>query len=92
MPQSPATLENRSGPRYVHAFSIRAEWDTNDGIHVVAEGRTEAGGPFEISLLSLTVIGEEGLCAHQEWFSLEQAEEAYRVFDTQSTGKGVICF
>jgi threonine dehydrogenase-like Zn-dependent dehydrogenase len=25
-------------------------------------------------------------------WKLEQAEEAYRVFDTQSTGKGVICF
>ena len=39
MPQSPA-IENRSGPRYVHAFPIRAEWDTKDGVHIIAEGET----------------------------------------------------
>ena len=44
MPQG-SIVENRSGPRYVHAFPIRAEWDTNDGIHVVAEGETENVGP-----------------------------------------------
>jgi len=37
--------ENRSGPRYVAAFPIRAEWDTNDGKHVVAVGETENIGP-----------------------------------------------
>lgn len=44
MPQS-SIVESRSGPRYVHAFPIRAEWDTNDGTHVVAEGETENVGP-----------------------------------------------
>lgn len=44
MPQSP-TVENRSGPRYVAAFPIRAEWDTKDGVHIVAEGETENVGP-----------------------------------------------
>lgn len=44
MPQEVA-IENRSGPRYVHAFPVRAEWDTNDGSHVVAEGETENVGP-----------------------------------------------
>jgi len=44
MPQSP-TIENRSGPRYVHAFPIRAEWDTSEGVHVVAEGETDNVGP-----------------------------------------------
>src|SRR5438132_7528529 len=44
MPQSPA-IENRSGPRYVHAFPIRAEWDTNDGVHIIAEGETDNVGP-----------------------------------------------
>ena len=44
MPQTSFT-EGRSGPRYVHAFPIRAEWDTNDGVHVVAEGETENVGP-----------------------------------------------
>lgn len=44
MPQTSIT-ENRSGPRYVHAFPIRAEWDTSDGLHVIAEGETENVGP-----------------------------------------------
>jgi PilZ domain len=44
MPQG-SFVESRSGPRYIHAFPIRAEWDTNDGIHVVAEGETENVGP-----------------------------------------------
>jgi hypothetical protein len=44
MPQS-STIESRSGQRYVHAFPIRAEWDTNDGIHIVAEGETDNVGP-----------------------------------------------
>jgi hypothetical protein len=37
--------ESRSGPRYVATFPIRAEWDTNDGQHIVAEGETENIGP-----------------------------------------------
>lgn len=44
MPQS-STIENRSGQRYVHAFPVRAEWDTKDGIHIVAEGETDNVGP-----------------------------------------------
>jgi len=44
MPQD-GIFENRVGPRYVHAFPIRAEWDANDGSHVVAEGETENVGP-----------------------------------------------
>ena|ERR1700730_4772021 len=44
MPQSPI-IENRSGPRYVHAFPIRAEWDTSEGVHIVAEGETDNVGP-----------------------------------------------
>ena len=44
MPQN-GFVEHRSGPRYVHAFPIRAEWDTNDGTHIVAEGETENVGP-----------------------------------------------
>src|SRR3954462_2354567 len=44
MPQT-SIAESRSGPRYVHAFPIRAEWDTNDGTHIVAEGETENVGP-----------------------------------------------
>jgi len=44
MPQG-SLIEGRSGQRYIHAFPIRAEWDTNDGDHVVAEGETENVGP-----------------------------------------------
>jgi len=71
MPQS-QTVENRSGPRYVHAFPIRAEWDTSEGVHIVAEGETDNVGPegtlihFQRELppvggrVSLLVLGEEG--------------------------------
>jgi hypothetical protein len=44
MSQSPA-IDNRSGPRYVAAFPIRAEWDTIEGVHIVAEGETDNVGP-----------------------------------------------
>ena len=44
MPQG-SVVENRAGQRYIHAFPIRAEWDTNDGDHIVAEGETENVGP-----------------------------------------------
>ena len=44
MPQD-SLVENRSGPRYVHAFPVRAEWDTDDGVHVVEQGETENVGP-----------------------------------------------
>ena len=39
------TIDNRSGPRYLAAVEIRAEWDTPDGTHVIAEGETENIGP-----------------------------------------------
>src|SRR2546430_14652818 len=44
MPES-AVPENRSGPRYMAAFPVRAEWDTSDGVHMVSEGETENVGP-----------------------------------------------
>ena len=44
MPET-AYSESRSGPRYVAAFPIRAEWDTADGTHIVSEGETENVGP-----------------------------------------------
>ncbi|HEY9285771.1 MAG TPA: hypothetical protein VIP46_20140 [Pyrinomonadaceae bacterium] len=38
--------ENRSGPRYVAYFPVRAEWDDEEsGAHVIAEGQTENVGP-----------------------------------------------
>ena len=40
-----ALTDSRSGPRYVAAFPVRAEWDTADGAHVISEGETENVGP-----------------------------------------------
>lgn len=38
--------ENRSGPRYVVSFPVRAEWDDErSGEHIVVEGETENVGP-----------------------------------------------
>jgi len=71
MPLSQMT-ESRSGPRYVAAFPIRAEWDTDDGVHIVSEGETENIGPEGTlvhllrdlppvgSRVSLLVLGEDG--------------------------------
>ena len=41
----PISTDTRNGPRYLAAVGIRAEWDTKDGAHVVAEGETENIGP-----------------------------------------------
>jgi hypothetical protein len=38
-------LDHRSGPRYLAALEVRAEWDETDGTHVVTEGTTENIGP-----------------------------------------------
>jgi hypothetical protein len=71
MPQSEIN-DNRSGPRYIHAFPVRAEWDTNDGVHMVSEGETENIGPEGTlihlqrdlppvgSRVNLLVLGDEG--------------------------------
>ena len=71
MPLSQMT-ESRSGPRYVAAFPVRAEWDTDDGVHIVSEGETENIGPEGTlvhllrdlppvgSRVSLLVLGEDG--------------------------------
>ena len=37
--------ESRSGPRYLVAFEVRAEWDDASGSHVVVDGTTENVGP-----------------------------------------------
>lgn len=37
--------EARSGPRYLVAFEVRAEWDEPGGQHIIAEGVTENVGP-----------------------------------------------
>jgi hypothetical protein len=71
MAPSPA-IDNRSGQRYVAAFPIRAEWDTSDGVHIIAEGETDNVGPegtlihFQRELppvggrVNLLVLGDAG--------------------------------
>jgi hypothetical protein len=71
MPQSQIS-DNRTGPRYIHAFPVRAEWDTNEGVHMVSEGETENIGPAGTlihlqrdlppvgSRVNLHVLGEGG--------------------------------
>src|SRR5260370_21006016 len=44
MPQN-AISENRTGIRYLAAFPVVDEWDTDEGGHVVSEGETENVGP-----------------------------------------------
>ena len=38
-------FDPRSGPRYLAALEVRAEWDDPDGAHIVTEGTTENIGP-----------------------------------------------
>ena len=71
MPLSQMT-ESRSGPRYIAAFPVRAEWDTDDGVHMVSDGETENIGPEGTlvqllrelppvgSRVNLLVLGEDG--------------------------------
>ena len=37
--------DQRTGPRYLASLLVRAEWDTEERKHVVAEGTTENVGP-----------------------------------------------
>jgi hypothetical protein len=37
--------ELRTGTRYLASLLVRAEWDTEEGKHIVAEGKTENVGP-----------------------------------------------
>jgi hypothetical protein len=39
------STEQRTGPRYLASFLIRAEWDDEMGKHFIAEGTTENVGP-----------------------------------------------
>jgi hypothetical protein len=66
------TIELRTGPRYLASLLVRAEWDTEEGKHVVAEGTTENVGPEGAlvhlqrelpdvgSRVQLMVLNEEG--------------------------------
>jgi hypothetical protein len=66
------SVEQRTGPRYLATLLVRAEWDTEEGKHIVAEGKTENVGPEGAlvhlqrelpdvgSRVSLMVLNEEG--------------------------------
>lgn len=66
------TTEQRTGMRYLASLLVRAEWDTEEGKHIVAEGTTENVGPEGAlvhlqrelpdvgSRVSLMVLNEEG--------------------------------
>src|SRR5687768_10696257 len=41
----PISNDTRTGPRYLAAVGIRAEWDTKVGAQIGAEGETENIGP-----------------------------------------------
>ena len=40
-----SSTEQRTGMRYLASLMVRAEWDTEEGKHIVAEGTTENVGP-----------------------------------------------
>ena len=66
------TTDHRTGPRYLASLLVQAEWDREDGAHVVADGTTENVGPEGAlvhlqrelpdvgSRVQLSVLGEEG--------------------------------
>ena len=66
------SMEQRTGARYLASLLVRAEWDTEQGKHVVAEGKTENVGPEGAlihlqrelpdvgSRVQLMVLNEEG--------------------------------
>jgi hypothetical protein len=66
------SAEQRTGPRYLATLLVRAEWDTEEGKHIVAEGKTENVGPEGAlvhlqrelpdvgSRVSLMVLNEDG--------------------------------
>ena len=72
MPRHNVNTDNRTGPRYLTSLLVKAEWDREDGAHVVAEGTTENVGPEGAlvhlqrelpdvgSRVQLSVLGEEG--------------------------------
>lgn len=66
------STEQRTGARYLASLLVRAEWDTEQGKHIVAEGTTENVGPEGAlihlqrelpdvgSRVQLMVLNEEG--------------------------------
>ena len=66
------SAEQRTGTRYLASLLVRAEWDTEQGKHIVAEGKTENVGPEGAlvhlqrelpdvgSRVQLMVLNEEG--------------------------------
>ena len=67
-----SSTEQRTGVRYLASLLVRAEWDTEEGKHIIAEGTTENVGPEGAlvhlqrelpdvgSRVQLMVLNEEG--------------------------------
>lgn len=56
----------------------------NDGLslfEMVTEGRVMPGGPFELSVLALSELTDEALCIRQDWYNLDQIDDALDRFD-----------
>ena len=53
------STEQRTGPRYLITLPVRAEWDDEQGEHVVVEGATENVGP-EGTLVHLRQLPDVG--------------------------------
>ena len=39
------SADQRTGARYLASLLVRVEWDTEQGKHMVAEGKTETSAP-----------------------------------------------
>jgi len=60
-------VEPRSGPRYLAALEVRAEWDESDGAHIVTEGTTENIGPDGTLVQLMMRLPEVGSRVRLEW-------------------------
>ncbi|HYP52631.1 MAG TPA: hypothetical protein VEQ42_03775 [Pyrinomonadaceae bacterium] len=75
--------EQRTGPRYLIALPVRAEWDDAEGSHVVVEGATENVGP-EGTLVHLRQLPDVGsrvrlTVLDGEKYRLEAVAEVLRI-------------
>ncbi len=69
---SQTNLDQRTGPRYLASFLVKAEWEDESGHHFIAEGTTENVGPEGALIhlqrnlpsvgcrVNLQVLGEHG--------------------------------
>jgi hypothetical protein len=56
----------------------------SDGLslfELVTEGSATPGGPFELSVLALSELTEEAFCIRQDWYDVDQIDDALARFD-----------